>query len=214
MTMTTDTVDSDPTGQLCDGCGVPISSGWNRTFDGNTGRVLSTRCHPCKVDDDLDAFVRTGRLITGLLSWYGISKVDIEYGKRPLRANLVRQFGAHLEPVNEAVEQFEREAWFGGMQKVVRQANTHGLYARWSHDQPGFDVLAYAMAGRVMISIESKACLISLITIEDDHRYGRMGIRGIDADPDQALWLVECARIAWTSKWFDLVESKNVGFAL
>lgn len=195
----------------CDVCGKPVDGFCVESFDANFKRV-GVRCHPCDMTQRFDRYAATKRLHTWLMTEVGLRHYDLERGRAVERADLVREAHASVERVRAEVREFDRGVWFGGLQKAVRASRTKGLSAKEPVSSPlgPVKVLAFAMAGRAMITLDAATCSVTVITAEDDTE-PRMGIQGIDATEAEALALLLAVRTAWTAGTVDMVPDEQVG---
>ena len=116
--------------------------------------------------------------------------------------------------VDKAKEALETEVWFdGGLQRQIQNSPERGL----SVENDDFSALVYSIAGRTMITLsdKEKGIQVTLITGDDEPRQengkGRMGIQSVDATAEDAVALINKARLLQRDGLFSVSPNPNVG---
>lgn len=173
----------DPT--HCDSCKSPITDSWVQDLN-DKGEVLRTRCEPCDRAKRAKAFQETKRLRTRMVEDAQIHEVYKECDATDYEVL------AAFYPIPQEIKAFERDVWFGGLQKIATEAKTKGT----SFEKGGFKLLCFTMCGRAMITLDSPTASVTMIT-DETSKEPRMGFRGIDATAEQAIELLKKARELW-----------------
>lgn len=157
------------------------------------GNLLRTWCSQCDDAERLSAYRKTNRITTRLMSNALMASLDKEYGKPPRPgAEVLLAVQQLVDAIQVEVRRFDRDVWFGGLQKIARGAKTKGT----SFTAGDFKLLCYTMCGRAMITLDGPTSSLTLITAEDDTE-SRMGIQGIDATCLEAFALLNRAMKLW-----------------
>src|SRR3989344_3337969 len=153
-------------------------------------------CHKCAENDRLLYFQKTGTLNIRLITSALLQRMDEVRGHTvPNHVFAVpttekRKILRARKDIDKAVKDFERTVWFGGLQEYIQKAEWKGHSA----NAYGVKVMAYAMAGRVMITMEKGNATVTVITAEDE-KHSVMGLQSVDATLFQAVQLLkEAAR--------------------
>lgn len=131
----------------------------------------------------------------------------LEYGRQrpgPYSASQAHELMAGFSAINEAVDLFEREAWYAGLQAAIQAVPQRGM----SGEANGLKLLTWVCAGRCMLTIEGGGESVTLITADNEAPYqrprnpgdpkmGPMGMQSVDATAAGAVRLITRARDEW-----------------
>ena len=198
-----------PDENTCSVCGV-VGDSHIQHRAVKTNELKRVLCVSCDRAARLNAWSSDGRLRTSLM----IDSVLERHPQRPECALI----NASVDRIQTSVDEFNTAVFHGGLKQIIRECNTHGMSsssATASSIGP-VNVLVYAMAGRVMITLDAPAHCITLITTDEPPLRGRhrMGIQGIDATEAAATELLRATIDAWKAKSLRFTADAEVGMAL
>ncbi len=207
-------METDTDQRVCSACNRSTTSGIVEHYEGK--RLTRVTCASCDMTERYDAFAKTARLSTwlitdaALLTYRAAERPRPEADTQPQRFALARQIRASLDALRDDVKTFEREVWFQGLQKTVQQARTKGLSGGVVPSALGpLKVMAYAMAGRAMVTIDGPECSVTVIT-EEDSRSPRMGLQGVSGTAPQACVMLHAVIAAWRVGAVTMTEDSGV----
>lgn len=152
-------------------------------------------------------------LIEKLLHWKATGTLHVglflpawrkrEYPDEPnaITPEEARQLLSAFSAIESAVDEFERHAWYRGLQKRVRDTRERGLRGEAS----GVTLLCWSCAGRCLLTIGAEDRSVTLITTDSEAPYARrpdgyepatgdkmgpMGVQSVDATADEAVSLI------------------------
>jgi hypothetical protein len=214
----------DPT-TSCAICNQPVGDQWVVQMVRNVPQRVA--CEGCDLTERYDAYRNTARITSRL--WLEATmlqfnlKLDEEkpnvsrrtdklFGLDE-RARLADRLCASMERVKRYMKIFETRAWFPVLQPAVVASKCHGMSARFPVLTPCGQarLLAYASAGRAMITIDAKHSSITLITEEKAPPPGRMGVQGVDGNELQLVELLVAATGACERGSVTLIDDTDVG---
>lgn len=200
----------------CGTCGQSDQFGLSKWTNISDGVCTKVRCRECESEELRLNYRKTGRINTTLTLDAALnSRRDYHTGEPVERrdGNTLERVNAAMAAINNHVKMFDKRVWFGGLQKLVQKCETKGMSATHSIPTKNIGkvkVLAYAMAGRAMVTLDAKKCSITVITAEDEDR-PRMGIQGIDATELQAIELLDSVMDAWVLGEVHMKSDTNIG---
>jgi hypothetical protein len=143
-----------------------------------------------------------------------------EYPDRPsiLSAAEAAPVRQAFEEIYDAVEEFERAAWYGGLQQVVRDCPQRGMRGK----ARALTFRTFVCAGRCMLTLEAESgANVTLITADDEAPYqrrsagspkmGPMGLQSVHASRDQAVAMIRESGRYWRE--FCLKADEHVAIA-
>jgi hypothetical protein len=199
--------------ELCERCfGTLRMNGtvtlWKGTrgADGETEHTIErVICEECDFRERVAEYEKTGELTRWLvqecsmIGWWldkrsaGYRK---EFTRRALRfADVARRVNADVDRIHAAVKRFEKDAWFGGLQKFITDEKD---YSGHSGEADGVKMLTMCSAARWMatISDEKTGDNVTVITEEKSPK-PRMGMQSVAATAENAVRLLDFAREHW-----------------
>jgi hypothetical protein len=189
----------DPT--HCDRCRASLERGWSERWRGE--RRVEAVCFDCDDAEAIAAYSATKVLTTKVMTRASVESVRREYGNGTRDPAAFVALGlAHISTllIRNAVKDFERVVWFGGLQEQVRAAKYRGLRAGFEIAGERYKVLVWSCAGRTVFTIEpaDESRQVSLICAEDSAE-STMGIHGICATERQAIAMLSGACAEWAN---------------
>jgi hypothetical protein len=182
----------------CNRCGADLSRGEVTIYTEVNGELKAreTICHKCSEGDKLARFQQTGVLTNSLFLLAIMQSRDETNGHKvpdhvlTLPAGDLAKLIQAQNLIHNAIKVFESRVWFKGLQSYIQKARWKGHSAVTSD----LKVLMYAIAGRVMITMENPSthASVTIITDEDSSK-DCMGLQGIDSTLSDALGLLEQA---------------------
>lgn len=198
----------------CALCSKPCGDRFHTICDAETGLVKRVTCDPCHRDEMYAAYQETGRITTSLSMDASMTHYDPYFGPMASHERWRSIVNIHdaMVRVQYIAKLFERSVWFPSIQEIVKKSSTHGLSSKEKFSTPiGMaKFLAYAIAGRAMITLETDDAMVTLIT-DDTSKESRMGVQGIFATEDEACGLITAAIDAWRDGKIQTVEDTDVG---
>jgi len=201
--------------KVCGKCGCDCARGCVEKFSASH-ELLQTLCYECDRGERYDAFERTGRLHTWLVTdatmvVFYADEARVRRDPGPHRLRLARRVDAAAKTIHEAIKRFERVVWFGGLQAKVRAARVRGMKSTEVPSAHGpVTLLAWSCAGRTLITLDAPTCTVTTITAEDE-RQPRMGMQGVDATESEALGLLDAVADAWERRAIEVRPDEKVG---
>lgn len=167
--------------KTCERCGDDLK-GHSITIYSADMQPKEVICETCDTLERIDGYRSTGQLSSSLL-------IDLALGSFDSIPTLKEPLQADQDAISAAIGQFEKTVWYKGLQQYVKEAKWKGH----SMTTPTVKALLYAIAGRVMITLQNLdgGSEITLITVEDDDRRGCMGMQSICATRAQAVALLD-----------------------
>ena len=213
----------------CKYCNLPLSESepYVTVFDAKTMEPKEYRCDRCDVRLALLEFQKSGILTSRLTMAASLARFYYKEADDKSRWRLPALTEEECVPVcntydeiHTVVKDFERDVWFGGMQKQVQDCELKGL----SYKGDDWTMLVYAIAGRCSITLNDDLTdqSITVITVEDEAPFagrkynpkagmGPMGINGIYSTKDTAIRLLQFAISNWPLT-LEPHEKVNMGF--
>jgi len=185
--------------RVCDRCGRSLKSGRVDIYAGfpESSEPTESICFKCDLAEKMEHWREAGVLHINLLVQAILAQDCVERGTAapagaPItfsRTERTRLVAENME-IAATIKHFESEAWFGaGIQTYVQQAKAQGH----SVEADGLKALMYALAGRVMITLQDGTdTSVTVVTIEDETERV-MGLRSVAATRDQACALLKKA---------------------
>lgn len=198
--------ETDPP-EFCDSCKEDTKP-WNtKYYRGST--LTKTLCIKCDRNLRLSNYVEDGVLTTRLISdaimWHHSPTLD----QKDSDAALMGEIAQAEEKIQKEITRFEYEVWFAGVQDFARNSKFKGS----SFKTDDLEILCFTMCARAVLQISHKlfpTATIGVITAEDEaprpvdevaaRGRGCMGLHGISATEEQALFLLASARRAWKAR--------------
>lgn len=206
--MTTAINMDDPT---CTDCGAQhlTAYSWTETPDGVPASVW---CMDCKDKHALADYRADGRLTTRLTM---AASMKAFYAREAREKSDCDPTWLEIADASQRVhahgKRFDREVWFGGLQKQVRAAKRAGMEATPISSTLGhITMLTFTTAGRALMTLRTDTAEVTLITAEDEST-SRMGVQGIDATEVEAITLIDTVIRAWKAGTVTMSESQTVG---
>jgi hypothetical protein len=112
-----------------------------------------------------------------------------------------------LEALTQKVREFDQSVW-SDLHGIVNECPTRGMSFR----TPGFSLLTYTMAGRVMLTFEDPISSVTTLTA-DGEGAGRMGLQGIDSTFTHAINLLDTAMTLFQDGKIKLEPDTKIGIA-
>jgi hypothetical protein len=192
----------------CTRCDTGLERGWSCRYKGD---IVEYICFDCDLIDIIGEYKTTNIITSRLSTVAAIDEVKQEYGK-PIRlsSEILNKLLNSENKINHAIKLWERDVWFGGLQKKVRASNARG----WKLEFDGRYVMVYSLAGRTQFTIESsdQNSQITTITAEDSCEL-IMGQNSINATEEQALELLNKSREAYINgAQFQKDDQVGLGF--
>jgi hypothetical protein len=188
--------------RFCDfGCGRSVDGfHYSRLTEANGVSTETKICKKCHNKDRDVKFNQDKEITTDLLMDCSMDRIRLESrgslkAEEALVDSCIRD---HVERTQKAMDEligeFRRRHWMGGLCKRIEHSTYRGL----SGKTRDFEVLTYAMAGRVMITIKDRkpkgkgkfgGGMVTLITADGDIT-ARLNIQGICATAEEAIGLL------------------------
>lgn len=196
-----DALDDPPDPTACDRCAASLERGWSERW--RDDKRVEAVCFGCDEAERLKAYIDARVITTKLMIRAAIEAVRRECGKGmqdPESARALAEVKRSTDKIHWIVKEFERRAWFGGLQAQVLAAAHRGFRATFGATGTEFCVLVYSLTSKTMITIESadESQSISIITTNNKTE-PIMGIQGICATETQAIAMLTGARAAYES---------------
>lgn len=181
------TTEKDP--KSCDRCTASLAHGWSERW--RDDKRIEVVCFDCDKTERHAEFAKDGVLTTRMLTDAAIYGVRREYD-RVAPNDMLDRVSRESAEIQTACKVFERDVWFGGLQKIVRAASHRGFRASFALDSVQCDLLVWSCAGRTVFTAQpaDESYQVSLITA-DDSADPVMGIQGICATKEQAVALLD-----------------------
>lgn len=179
-------------------------------------------CRDCHTAHKLAEFDVAQRLETRMLIDAALIRHDVEHAKSSRKAPRVREppsvvesalrVCAALDQVDARVKLFEEQVWYNGLLTRIVEATTALASPRPLPTDVGLmTIRALETAGRVLLTLETPECDLTLIGAADPDDYlpitGRrphIGVQGISATVSQATMMLDAATKGWASDGLNL----------
>lgn len=187
------TTEKDP--KNCDRCTASLVRGWSERW--RDDKRVEVVCFDCDKAERFARYAETDVLTSNLLidgALYQARREGGAAGGSYARDYLLDRANREIAEIHTACKAFERDVWFGGLQRIVRAASHRGFRASFALDSVQCNLLVWSCAGRTVFTAQpaDESYQVSLITAEDEAN-AVMGIQGICATKGQAVVLIDAA---------------------
>jgi hypothetical protein len=201
----------------CDRCDESLERGYSTRgkMEDDQWIELETVCFTCDKAEKLEKYQENGRLRTSLIMDAVLAncgnRSDVRYA----------DINAANDRLSDKIHEFEDKVWMNGMKKIVTDCRVHGMSSPVDAKLDGEDikVLTYDMAGRCVVTLDSKMHSVTMIIASDapesykeyfPNQKNFMGMQGIDATEEAATNLLDAVIKEWNENRFQLVEDGEV----
>jgi hypothetical protein len=171
-------------------------------------------CCECDDKERMDKYLESGEITTSLMTDAILTECDEKFGKVPKNKEFYDKVNADLKEIFESVVEFSNMIWIPKIRPYIQKAE----YKGHERTHPTFKIMAYAMCGRVMVTIQDRygqadernkfgGANVSLIGAEDGD--GGIGLNALCATKQEAIGLIKSA----CNRWRDLEPEPDVRIA-